>query len=76
MSLVTAPAISGPWTRFNPTNSSFPQDAPCLDINGGRTENPIVTRRPDDPHKFQMIYDDLGGESRGFGYACSDDGLS
>ena len=42
----------------------------------GRTENPIVTRRPDDAHTFQMIYDDLGGESRGFGYACSDDGLS
>ena len=76
VSLATAPAISGPWARFNPTNSSFPQDAPCLDINGGRTENPIVTRRPDDPHTFQMIYDDLGGESRGFGYACSEDGLS
>ena len=68
--------MSGPWTRYNPDDRSHPADAPCVDINGGRTENPIVSRRPDDPKRFQMVYDDLGGESRGFGYACSADGLT
>ena len=76
MSLATAPKMSGPWTRYNPDDRSHPADAPCVDINGGRTENPIVSRRPDDPKQFQMVYDDLGGESRGFGYACSATGLT
>ena len=76
MSLATAPTMSGPWTRYNPDDRSHPADAPCVDINGGRTENPIVSRRPDDPKQFHMLYDDLSGESRGFGYACSSTGLT
>ena len=75
VSLATAPALQGPWTRWNPEDKTRPADAPCVDINGGRTENPIVSRRPDNPRSFHMVYDDLGGEGYGFGYACSEDGL-
>ena len=38
--------------------------------------SPIVSRRPDDPSAFHMVYDDLTAERRGFGYACSHDGLN
>ena len=38
VSLATAPALAGPWTRYNPANPSRPADAPCVDINGGFTE--------------------------------------
>jgi len=34
VSLATAPALSGPWTRYNPGNTSAPGDAPCVNING------------------------------------------
>jgi len=76
VSLATAPTLDGPWTRYNPTNKSHPADAPCVDINGGGTENPIIQRRPDNEKGFQMVYDDLHGEGRGFGYAVSDDGIN
>jgi hypothetical protein len=75
VSLATALELHGPWTRYNPLNKSAAADAPCVDINGGFTENPIVSRRPDDPLKFHAVYDDLSAESVGFGYTCSDDGL-
>lgn len=77
VSLATAPRLAGPWTRHNPSAdpAAQPADAPCVDINGGNTENPIVSRRPDDAAAFHMVYDDLSGERRGFGYACSQDGL-
>lgn len=75
VSLATAPTLSGPWTRYNPADPTNPADAPCVDINHGFTENPIVSRRPDDPNAFHMVYDDLSGERRGFGYSCSQDGL-
>ena len=42
VSMATAPALSGPWTRRNPADPTKPADAPCVDINGGNSENPIV----------------------------------
>ncbi len=76
VSLARAPALGGPWARFNPADPARPADAPCVDLNGGFSENPIVSRRPDDPAQFQVVIDDLGGEARGFAYACSADGLN
>jgi len=38
VSLATAPQLSGPWTRYNPSDPSHPADAPCVDINHGNTE--------------------------------------
>lgn len=75
VSLATAPKIAGPWMRFNPDNRSHPADAPCVDLNGGRTENPIVARRPDGPAGFHVVFDAIRNESVGFGYSCSDDGI-
>lgn len=75
VSLATAPALSGPWTRFNPSGGD-PADAPCVDINGGFTENPVVSHRPDDSSAYHAVYDNLSGESEGFGYVCSNDGIS
>ena len=74
VSLATAPSLAGPWTRYNPSGGD-PADAPCLDINGGYTENPIVSRRPDNASAFHAVYDNLAGEGEGFGYVCSDDGF-
>ena len=50
--------------RYNPANKSkeAAAEAPCVDINGGFTENPIVSRRPDKPAAFQMVFDDLAAE--------------
>jgi len=76
VSLATAPSMFGPWTRHNPQNLSFPANAPCVDINGGYIENPIVSRRYDDPEKFHCVYDFLGKENLGFGYSCSSDGFA
>eukprot|EP00040_Diaphanoeca_grandis_P040590 m.5399 g.5399 ORF g.5399 m.5399 type:complete len:404 (-) comp4381_c0_seq1:230-1441(-) len=76
VSLATAPRLSGPWTRYNPGNTSAPADAPCVDINNGFTENPVVSRRPDDATAFHAVYDDLADEGMGFGYVCSDDGIN
>lgn len=75
VSLATAASLSGPWTRRNAANASAPADAPCIDLNGGFSENPIVSRRPDDARAFHLVIDYIGQEGRGFGYACSDDGL-
>lgn len=71
----TAPSMFGPWTRRNPSGGR-PADAPCVDLNGGYSENPIVSRRPDDATAFQLVIDWIGQEGDGFGYACSDDGLA
>ena len=49
VSLATAPALAGPWTRYNPADPSRPADAPCVDINGGFTEksvNPATSPPP------------------------------
>jgi hypothetical protein len=48
VSLATAPALAGPWTRRNAAAPAAPADAPCVDLNGGFSENPVVARRPDD----------------------------
>ena len=69
VSHATAPSLSGPWTRTNPHGP--PADAPCINITDGSTENPIVSRRPDDIDAFHAVYDDIFGEAEGFGYACS-----
>jgi len=76
VSLATSKYMFGPWTRYNPTNLSHPADAPCVDINGGYTENPIVSHRPDNPNSYQVVFDYLGKEDQGFGYMCSDDGFN
>lgn len=76
VSLATAPALSGPWTRRNPANASAPADAPCVDLNGGFSENPIVSRRPDNASAFHVVIDNLAAERDGFAYGCSEDGLS
>lgn len=75
VSLATSPTLGGPWVRYNPAHPASPADAPCVDLNGGFSENPIVSRRPDDPRAFQVVIDNLGGEAAGFGYGCSEDGL-
>jgi hypothetical protein len=75
VSLARAPALAGPWTRYNPTGGA-PADAPCVDLNGGFSENPIVSRRADSPAAFQLLHDFLSAEAQGFGYACSEDGLA
>lgn len=75
VSLATAPALAGPWTRRNPAAPAAPADAPCIDLNGGFSENPIVSRRPDNASKFGVVFDFLDSQAQGFGYACSDDGL-
>lgn len=75
VSLATAPALAGPWTRRNPTDPAAPADAPCVSLNGGFSENPIVARRPDDAAAFHVVFDYLSAEGTGFGYACSADGL-
>lgn len=74
VSLATAPALAGPWTRYNPSGGA-PADAPCVNFNGGYTENPIVSRRPDNASAFHAVHDFIAQEGTGFGYACSDDGL-
>jgi hypothetical protein len=76
VSLATAPALFGPWTRRNAAAPAAPADAPCVDLNGGYSENPIVARRPDDAGAFHAVFDYLGSEGAGFGYACSADGLA
>ena len=70
--MATAPELTGPWTRYNPSDRSNPADAPCSAISGG-IENPVVSNRPDDAKAFHAVYDS-GGAS--FGYACSEDGLT
>ena len=70
ISHATAPALAGPWTRTNPSGG-LPADAPCIDVNGGYTENPIVYRRPDDASRFMAVYDELSDEAHSFGLACS-----
>jgi hypothetical protein len=75
VSLARAPALGGPWTRHNPSGGP-PADAPCVDLNGGFSENPIVSRRPDSAAQFQVVIDSLGNEAHGFGYGCSADGLA
>eukprot|EP00966_Prymnesium_polylepis_P172051 3978399-Prymnesium_polylepis.1 len=71
VSLALAPALAGPWTRYNPHGA--PRDAPCANITEGRTENPIVKPLP--AGGFMAVYDDLGHEGSGFGYVCSQDGV-
>ena len=58
VSLATAQVMRGPWTRHNPANKTkgAAADAPCVDINGGYTENPIVSRRPDNASTFHVVY--------------------
>jgi hypothetical protein len=73
VSMATAPELSGPWTRYNPTDPQKPADAPCSAVAGG-IENPIVMQRPDNPKAFHAVYD--GSGNPGFGYACSEDGLA
>lgn len=73
MSIATAPELAGPWTRYNPSNHSNPANAPCSAIATG-IENPIVSSRPDNAKAFHAVYD--GGAHPGFGYACSEDGLT
>ena len=75
VSLATAPALLGPWTRRNPGGGP-PADAPCVDLNGGFSENPIVSRRPNNASMFQVVHDVINGEKVGFGYGCSADGLT
>lgn len=75
VSLATAASLSGPWTRRNTANASAPADAQCVDLNGGFSENPIVSRRPDDASAFHLVIDYLGREDVGFGYGCSTNGL-
>jgi len=75
VSLATAPALAGPWARRNAAAPASPADAPCVDLNGGYSENPVVSRRPDDAGTFHAVFDFLGREAEGFGYACSADGL-
>ena len=74
VSLATAPALFGPWTRHNPGGGP-PADAPCVDLNGGFSENPIVSRRADNGSAYQVVHDAIGAEAAGFGYGCSEDGL-
>lgn len=62
-----------PLFSYNPANIKKPADAPCSAIASG-LENPIVMRRPDNGKAFHAVYD--GGGHPGFGYACSEDGLS
>lgn len=64
MSLATAPALTGPWTRLNPGGGA-PADAPCVNLNGGYSENPIVSRRMDNASAFQVIHDALDAEDVG-----------
>jgi hypothetical protein len=75
VSLATANSLFGPWTRRNIHNASAPADAPCVDLNGGYSENPIVSRRPDDAQAFHLVIDYLGREGSGFGYSCSSNGF-
>ena len=74
VSLATSPTLFGPWTRRNPGGGP-PADAPCVDLNAGFAENPIVSRRPDDASAFQVIHDVINAEAVGFGFGCSADGL-
>jgi hypothetical protein len=71
VSLATAPRLTGPWTRYNPKSGGLPADAPCVDVNGGFTENPVVSRRPDAPQSFHAVFDWLSREGDGFGCALS-----
>jgi len=75
VSLATADRLSGPWTRYNP-RGGLPADAPCVELNGGYSENPIVSHRPDLASAFHLVMDFIGQEGLGFGYACSEDGLN
>jgi hypothetical protein len=76
VSLATAPALAGSWTRRNPAAGGAPADAPCVDLHSGYSENPIVSRRADNASAFQVVHDVINAEARGFGYGCSDDGLN
>ena len=75
VSLATAPALAGPWTRYNPADPGDPADAPCLNVTWGHTENPIVSPLPGGGGGFLAVYDDLRHESVGFSRACSGDGV-
>lgn len=72
VSLATSPSLAGPWHRYNPRGAAA--DAPCVDINGGFTENPVVSKSPSGVG-FHAVYDSLSSEALVFGYTCSDDGL-
>lgn len=74
VSLATAPALLGPWTRRNPAGGP-PADAPCVDLNGAFSENPVVSRRADNASVFQVVHDVINAERTGFGYGCSLNGL-
>lgn len=75
VSLATAPALAGPWTRYNPQGA--PAAAPCVDLNGGFSENPVVTSAPpNSPAAFHAVIDFLGEEGSGFGYTSSVDGIT
>jgi hypothetical protein len=74
VSLATAPALKGPWTRLNPDAPSQPADAPCLNLTNGYTENPIVSRLPSG--EYLAVFDDLAAQGVGFARACSADGLT
>ena len=76
VSLATAPALSGPWTRYNPSGGP-PAAAPCVDLNGGFSENPVVAPAPlGAPAAFHAVIDYLNEEGAGCGYACSADGFT
>ena len=73
VSLALAPDIMGPWKRYNPSGPSAA--APCVNLNDGYSENPIVSRRPDNPNAFHLVIDWIMQEDKGFGYSCSNDGI-
>ena len=74
VSLALAPTLQGPWTRHNPFDPSHPEEAPCLNLTNGHTENPIVSPLPSGTG-YLAVHDWLDREGEGFGVACSADGI-
>lgn len=81
VSLATAPALDGPWTRQPAGGLPVPV---LVDLDGGYSENPMTYPAPrgwlpganaSTGAGLMAVFDYLGSEERGFGLTCSGDGL-
>ena len=66
--LATADKLGGQFERLLPSS--------LVNLNGGGSENPVVTWLPAPHNVYIAVFDDLFEESSGFGFTWSTDGLA
>lgn len=66
--IVTASALGDSFVRKQPSS--------LVNFNSGYSENPIVTWLPSPHNKYIAVFDDLRGQSTGFGFSWSADGVN